>query len=320
MVREQLVSGGKPMTLDKRDDPMPGSLRRHAAWIFLGLAYLLSWGSLLPIVIPYGIPARADPAGTARGLAFIAMALGPPIASLLLTAALDGLQGINELVARLLRWRLPARDYVIALGLVPATAVIVGAAAAALSPRLAPQLLTEVADPLGVLLLGLGGGLMAGWLEEIGWTGFALHRMLPRLGLLRTGLLLGGVHGLWHLLAGYWGEGAGLGPYYLPYFLFVWVLGLVALRVLIAWLYERTQSVLIGQLAHASYTGGLLILWPVSASPLELTLWGVAFAVTLSLVVAGLCRIGQASRARPAPACRRAAPPSPCRSAAATAG
>lgn len=282
------------MTLDQRQGPVSGWLRRHAVWAFVAGAYLISWGAALPIIGPYGIPARADTAASARGLAFIAMALGPPLAALLLTAALDGLQGINDLVSRLLRWRVPLTDYVVALCLVPATAAVVGAASSAIAPELTPQLLTTAA-PLSLLLFGVGAGLVAGWFEEIGWTGFALHRMLPRLGLVRTGIALGAIHGAWHLLVGYWGEGAAMGALYLPYFLFAWVLGLVALRVLVGWLYRRTRSLLVAQLAHASYTGGLLVLWPSSPTPAQLTAWSVAFAAALGLVVAGLCGLGRRS-------------------------
>ena len=276
------------MTFDQTQGSPSGWFRRYAVWIFLGSAYLLSWGSAFPIITPYGIPARAETVGTARGLAFIAMALGPPIAGLLLTAALGGLRGVNELVSRLLRWRLPLEDYLIALLLVPATAAVVGVAASAFSPDLAPRLLTDN-DATGVLLVGVGAGLIAGWLEEIGWTGFALHRLLPSLGVLRTGVLLGVIHGMWHLLIGYWGEGANMGGLYLPYFLFMWVLGLVALRLLIAWLYQRSESALMGQLAHASYTGGLLILWPSTNSAMLLTLWSIGFSLTLLAVVGAIC-------------------------------
>ena len=66
--------------------------------------------------------------------------------------------------------------------------------------------------------------------------------------------------------------------------------GLVALRLLIVWLYERTGSVLIAQLAHASYSGGLMILWPVTSSPEQVIAWTGAFAFVLLAVAAAICR------------------------------
>ena len=196
--------------------------RRHAAWFYIVAAYAIAWTGVWLIVSPYGFPGSPEALNKVYGIAFVAMAAGPPIASL--------------------------------------------------------------------LAMGIVFGFAAGWLEEIGWTGFATHRLLPQMGVLRTGLVLGVVHGFWHLLIGYWGEGASYGPLYVPYFLLLWVAGLVALRLLIVWLYERTGSVLIAQLAHASYSGGLMILWPVTSSPEQVIAWTGAFAFVLLAVAAAICR------------------------------
>ncbi|HEV2460197.1 MAG TPA: CPBP family glutamic-type intramembrane protease, partial [Ktedonobacterales bacterium] len=47
--------------------------------------------------------------------------------------------------------------------------------------------------------IGLTFGVVAGLLEEIGWTGFALPRMLQQQRFLPASVLLGLLWGLWHL-------------------------------------------------------------------------------------------------------------------------
>jgi hypothetical protein len=89
------------------------------------------------------------------------------------------------------------------------------------------------------------------------------------------------------LPGGLWGEGAAFGAWFGPYFLAFWIVGLIGLRVLIAALYSRTQSLLLAQLAHASYTGGFFLIWPVAASPQQHVLWTGAFAV----IYAGACLV-----------------------------
>ena len=278
------------MAIDRTaDGPRLVRYRRNAAWFYIVAAYAIAWTGVWLIVSPYGFPGSPEALNRVYGVAFVAMAAGPPIASLLATAVFDGWTGVKDLFSRIVRWRVAAGYYAVALLLVPATIAMVLLIGSGVSPDFVPGVLAG-GDPLGLLAMGIVFGFAAGWFEEIGWTGFATHRLLPQMGVLRTGLVLGVVHGFWHLLIGYWGEGASYGPLYVPYFLLLWVAGLVALRLLIVWLYERTGSVLIAQLAHASYSGGLMILWPVTSSPEQVIAWTGAFAFVLLAVAAAICR------------------------------
>jgi membrane protease YdiL (CAAX protease family) len=211
------------------------------------------------------------------------MALGPAVAGVGVTIATGGGVALAELGRSLLDWRSAPRHYAIALGLVPSTAFGVLGILWFIDPAFRPGVFGENGPT--VLTLGVVYGIVAGGLEEIGWTGFAIRRLSPDWGTLRLGVVLGIAHGIWHLPAGYWGEGDLYGSWYLPYFILCWILGLVALRTLIAWLYARTGRVLLAQLAHASYTGGLLILWPTATTPASNVLWTGIFAATLSSAV-----------------------------------
>jgi uncharacterized protein len=61
---------------------------------------------------------------------------------------------------------------------------------------------------------------------------------------------------------------------------------MTAMRVLIAWIYVNTKSVLLAQLMHASSTGSLVILSPPLVTPGQETLWYAVYACALWAVVA----------------------------------
>jgi hypothetical protein len=52
------------------------------------------------------------------------------------------------------------------------------------------------------------------------------------------------------------------------------------------WVYRHTESLLLGQLMHAGFTGGQALLQPVALAAAEQVLWYGLFAVSLWIVVA----------------------------------
>jgi membrane protease YdiL (CAAX protease family) len=67
-------------------------------------------------------------------------------------------------------------------------------------------------DPVGTyhhlripaLASGIAFGLAGGFMEELGWTGFAISRLLVRYRFLACGLIVGPLWGAWHLLQMWW--------------------------------------------------------------------------------------------------------------------
>ncbi len=99
-------------------------------------------------------------------------------------------------------------------------------------------------DKTALLLMGIVVGLMVGFFEELGWTGFAIPRMRLRYGVLATGLIVGLVWGLWHFIL-FWEEDSFSGILPLAPLLarlFSW---LPAYRVLIVWVYDHTESLFV---------------------------------------------------------------------------
>ena len=139
--------------------------------------------------------------------------------------------------------------------------------------------------------------LVVGILEELGWTGFAVPTLLGLgYGVLSTGLIVGVLWGAWHLLGNdIWASVAIAGD--LPLVLFVVFRGLsllvgqlLAYRVLMVWVYERTNgSLLLAILMHASYAASTFILNPVvgpgAMSGSSLLTYDLVLAAALWIVV-----------------------------------
>ncbi|MCP5092775.1 MAG: CPBP family intramembrane metalloprotease [Gammaproteobacteria bacterium] len=143
------------------------------------------------------------------------------------------------------------------------------------SPELRPILFTP-----GIMM-----GLLAGAIEEVGWMGFAYPMMRSTQSLLRTSIYLGFLHALWHIVPDFLGNYHALGGYWFLYFTGFSVF-VMALRVLIVWVYANTGSLLLAQLMHASSTGFFAILIPTNIAPASWAIFFCVYAVVLSLVAA----------------------------------
>jgi len=104
--------------------------------------------------------------------------------------------------------------------------------------------------------------------------------------ILAASLILGLAHGVWHIVADYFGSSRTLGGYWLPHFALMWCFAMVALRVIIVWVYENTESVWLAQLTHASSTGFLIVLSPSPITPASETLWYGVYGIILWAVAA----------------------------------
>ena len=190
------------------------------------------------------------------------MLAGPSVAGLLLTGLVDGRAGFRELLSRLLRWRVGARWYAVALLTAPLLMTAIPFALSLISPVFLPGIVTTD-DKASLLLVGIVAGLLVGFFEELGWTGFAVPRLRLRYGVLATGLIVGLLWGAWHFLVTSGSSGSSSGALSLalscpcsssPV--------LPAYRVLMVWVYDRTESLLVAMLMHASLTASTLILQP----------------------------------------------------------
>jgi membrane protease YdiL (CAAX protease family) len=143
----------------------------------------------------------------------------------------------------------------------------------------------EANDGATLLLLGVAVGLGAGFFEELGWTGFAIPSLRVRHGATAAGLVVGVLWGAWHFLAIWWGSTNAVGSVSVPLYLLVALFSfLLPYRVLMLRVYERTRSLLVAIVMHASLTTSMIILGP-PVSGVEALVYDLAFAAVLWLIV-----------------------------------
>jgi membrane protease YdiL (CAAX protease family) len=254
---------------------MVARIRGHPILAYFIATYVISWGGAFLVVAPKLVHGQAVPQMSGL-LMFPVLLLGPSIAGIALTALVDGRQGLRSLFARMVHWQLRGGWYLPLL--IPPVAVlaVLLTLRTLLSPTFSPHLF-----PLGILF-----GLVPGFVEEIGWSGYVYPKMQVRYGSLRGSLLLGVLWGLWHLpVIDFLGAAYPHGSYWVPYAL-AFIVAMTAMRVLIAWVYTNTTSVLLAQLLHASSTASLVVLGPSPVSPAQEALWYAVYALALWGIVA----------------------------------
>jgi membrane protease YdiL (CAAX protease family) len=263
-------------------------VRTHPVVTYFVLTFTISWGGVLVVIAgPAGTTAVEAQDSPLFPLALLAMIAGPAVSGVLLTAMLDGRRGLRALGLRLTKWRVAPRWYAVALLAAPVSATAATLTLSRFSPEFLPGV-SVAGDRPAMLMLGLVVGLIAGVGEELGWTGFAIPRLKLRRGVLATGLIVGLLWSAWHVLVVVWGVGDRAGA--IPLALFIAVdgaAGLPAFRVLMVLVHDRTDSLLVAMLMHASLTATALILTPVATGG-RLLAYGVVFAAAIWVVIAAL--------------------------------
>jgi membrane protease YdiL (CAAX protease family) len=215
--------------------------------VFFVLAYALSWLWVIPLAAAHLVVRRG--VGWPTHLPAL---LGPAIAALVVTAWTMGRPGLRDLGARLARWRVPVRWWLVAVSPV----AFLGLALAAMA--VAGQALPSVGDFgwfSGTPAIGLAGVLLvifAGALgEETGWRGYALPQLQRRFSPLASSLILAGLWFGWHLpqfwVIATYRDFAPAG--YVGMFV-----GLACGAVVLTWLYNRSGgSILLVAVWHGLY-------------------------------------------------------------------
>jgi membrane protease YdiL (CAAX protease family) len=248
--------------------------KRHPVLVYFVLTYAISW--LGAFLIAVRALVKHEALSKISGLLmFPLMLLGPSIAGYVLTRKVDGKSGTHGLLVRMRRLWIPARWFA-ALLIPPCLILIVlYCMKAFVSPIFLP----------GRFLVGAGFGIPAGFLEEIGWMGYAFPKMSQQLRPLSAAILLGLLWGFWHLpVIDFLGTATPHGKYLVPYFA-LFIAAMTAMRVLIGWLYVNTNSVPIAQLMHVSSTGSLVAFSPPHVNAAQEALWYGVYAVALWITV-----------------------------------
>ncbi len=258
-------------------------IQSHSLLFYFILAYGISWGGFLLSFGPDGFKIFQGEGILSRGFSnrqsitvWLAMLAGPSLSCLLLTGIVDGKPGLKRLVSSILKWNVDIKWYIAALFITPTLLIFILYGLAFISHDFSPGFM---------LGFGLGVGLIGGFFEEIGWTGFAQRKLQLNYTPLVAGIILGVVHTIWHFLADYWGGISFYGEFYVLHFI-LWIIALTAYRLLSVWIYNSSNSLLLAQLTHASFTGSQLVFWPQAVSAAESVIWYMIFAFALCIVAA----------------------------------
>jgi uncharacterized protein len=273
-------------------------INSHAVLTYFILVFALVWGPGLIIWGPAfltGVLGTGDEmtsmadVGLFGWLAILTGPLSIAGAGILVIALAYGRVGLRDLRSRLFRWRVGVRWYAVALLTVPLLMTAILFAFSLTSKAFLPDIITaedKASLLVASLVAGLAVGLVAGFFEEIGWTGFATAELRKRHGLLATGLIVGLPWMVLHVPV-YVAIASGPVPPALNAAAIMFYM--LAYRVLMVWVYDRTQSVLMAVLMHL-----MLIVWPFvlpgSAAMVGVPtlIFNLVFGATLWVLVAAV--------------------------------
>jgi uncharacterized protein len=250
-------------------------VKTHPAVSYFVFTFAISWGGALAVITPKLLRGESIPKFTGLML-FPVLLLGPLIAGVGMAACVDGRRGLKGLFGRAGKVRVMAKWYAVLF--IPPVLVlsVLTLLRTFMSSSFAPNW----------FLAGMGFGVIAGFVEELGWTGFAFPTMAKKTTALWAAITLGLLWSLWHIpVIDYLGTATPHGSHWLSYFL-CFTAAMTAMRVLICWAYLNTGSVLLAQLMHMVSTGSLVVLGPARVTAAEEALWYGAYGLALWLVVA----------------------------------
>jgi CAAX protease family protein len=267
-------------------------IKRHPVLAYYVLAFAIGWGGIVVAIgANGGVPTTPSEFSQQVGSLIPAMFAGPTVAALVMTAFVSGRAGFGEIFSRLRKWRVAGRWYAVALLTAPVVFLVVQTGLSLASPVFAPGLVTTT-DKGPFVLLGLVAALAVGFCEELGWTGFAIPRLRFRYGVLATGLIVGVLWSAWHSVATVvWPSVALSGDLSVPVYIAVGGIALLAgqltaFRVLMVWVYDRTDSLLLAMLMHASLTASTFALGPATVIGASGAVYGIVLGIAWWLVVA----------------------------------
>jgi uncharacterized protein len=232
--------------------PLKRLISGHPLTAYFVLAFACMWIPVLPLtlsrnagigLLPYDLPSVLM-----NVLLALTVISGPTLAALLVTGITEGRTGVKQLFKRCIQWRVGLLWYLVAL-LIMLIVWLLGYTAVVGLPLLVGaathwSLLFTVFLPLvafGIVIPAID--------EEPGWRGFALPRLQQRYGPLWASVILGTLHGLWHIPAVFT---VLYGPLPLANLL-PFIMTAALATVLYTWVYNHTGgSILIAMLMHAA--------------------------------------------------------------------
>lgn len=273
-----------------------GFIKRYQVLTYFILVFAISWVLILLLAGPVNIPLDPEQSKSLLPLLYAMMLLGPGAAGVLLIGLDYGKEGFRNFKTRLFRWRVAIHWYFVALLATPVLSSLILLILSCLSPEFNPGIFNSE-DKMTSIMTGIITGIMVGFFEEIGWSGYIVPKLRLRYSITIAGLIVGFLWGAWHFIL-FW-EGNSFSKT-LPLLillarLFAW---LPPLRVLMVWILDRTGSLLIVILTHASLVFTTTVLVPMTLTGKNLLIWLIVWSLALWLMAGAITmfKIGTGSR------------------------
>ncbi|MBG6129423.1 membrane protease YdiL (CAAX protease family) [Aquimarina sp. EL_43] len=252
-----------------------GIRAKHLLLIYFLLTFLISWTGLVFIMGIDGFTGQKEVPDSQIPLLFLAMCAGPFIAGLLVNYFENGKASFKQLITRIGKWKVSTQWYAIALFSAPLLFGLTYVALSSFSSKFSP-ILFSTDDLLFLVLGGILGGIVAGFFEEIGWTGFAVPRLRQHFNIGTTGLIVGVIWGVWHLPLFMDSDPDEDIPLAILLIIKL-VTHLPAFRILMVWVYDHTQSLCIIILMHMSLTTSTMIFQPTTTKGVDIVVFNLMF-------------------------------------------
>ncbi len=260
-------------------------VKRHSVLTYFILTFVISWGGLLLVIGgPNQIAVVTPKFNELLPIVILAILAGPSISGILLTI-LVGRKSFREFKLNLTR-KVNLKWYLFVL---LGALLAVGAVYFLLSlfsSKFTPGIITADGK-IPHLIMGIMTGVAAGFFEEIGWTGFAIPRLLKKNSVLRTGLIVGIIWAVWHILPGLWlgyASGTITNTISLISYVFDPFCFLVIYRILMVWVYKQTESLPVAMVMHGALTAGARIFTPMGIVGIPLLIFDIVWASLLVVV------------------------------------
>lgn len=219
-----------------------GIVSRAPVIAFATLAFAVSWAIWSPLVV-----GACTNWGARSWFLYYAGVLGPMLAAFLCGGA-GAPASPSMLMRRLVRWKVHLAWYAVAIFLPIAVRGLAIVAVTTIQNDSGPLVLqpAESIARIAVLMVLLVP------FEEVGWRGYALPILQRRYSPLASGVILGGIWGLWHLPLAWACVGHQQSSD--PWTYMVWFLAtIIPVSCLVTFLFNGTgESVLLASLFHVS--------------------------------------------------------------------
>jgi membrane protease YdiL (CAAX protease family) len=232
--------------------PLKRLINQHPLVAYFVLAFAFMWIPVLPVtlsrnagvgLLPYDLPDLLM-----NVLLVLTTISGPTLAAVIVIGVTEGRTAVKQFFKRFIQWRVGLPWYLVALFICLIIWLLAYTAVVGL-PLLVGAITHGSLLFTTFLPLVAFGMLIPAIDEEPGWRGFALPRLQQRYGPLWASVLLGTLHGLWHIPAVFT---ALYGPLALADLL-PFILTAALATVLYTWVYNHTGgSILIAMLMHAA--------------------------------------------------------------------